>query len=239
MMPRAVWKMKAAIPENWRRSVKINRALWAERLGSWRFSSPALFDLDAKLASFLPSTGVFLEIGANDGYSQSNTYHLERSGWTGILIEPVPRFFNICKRVRPQSYCFNYACSGEDGVDVEMVEQGLMSVALGRTTREETRVLSETASRVTVPSARLSDLIDKTPYKAITFMSIDVEGAEMDVLAGLDLSRHAPEWLLIESDQLDLVTELLSDTMRHEAQLTYHDHLFVRHNPPPDSAETA
>ena len=34
--------------------------------------------------------GFYVDIGANDGRSSSNTYHLEKTlGWGGILIEPI------------------------------------------------------------------------------------------------------------------------------------------------------
>ena len=63
-----------------------------EALGSRRYSQPALHGMDARLEALLDRDGgVFLEAGAHDGYTQSNTYYLERfRGWTGVLVEAVP-----------------------------------------------------------------------------------------------------------------------------------------------------
>jgi hypothetical protein len=46
---------------------------------------------------------------------------------------------------------------------------------------------------------RLSALIDEAGLQAIDFLKIDVEGAEADVLAGLDFTRHRPRVILIEA----------------------------------------
>ncbi len=71
-----------------RRRLKLNRAALCRNIGSRGYARPALHDLDRLLAGFLPHTGTFLGISANDGYPQSNTYHLEvEKGWQGILIK--------------------------------------------------------------------------------------------------------------------------------------------------------
>ncbi len=59
-----------------------------EAAGNPRFSRPALYDPDVKLARYLNfRDGIFVELGANDGFTQSNTYHLEKFlGWRGLLI---------------------------------------------------------------------------------------------------------------------------------------------------------
>ena len=36
------------------------------------------------------SSGYFVEVGANDPEYLSQTWHLERRGWTGVLVEPQP-----------------------------------------------------------------------------------------------------------------------------------------------------
>jgi len=56
-----------------------------EALGSDRYFPHGLNDLDRKLAKHLNWTGgTFIEAGANDGLTQSNTYWFERfRGWTG------------------------------------------------------------------------------------------------------------------------------------------------------------
>ena len=60
-------------------------------VGSDRYSWPALNRLDRQAVGRLPRMGTFLEVGGNDGYSQSNTYYLEKHrAWHGILIEPLP-----------------------------------------------------------------------------------------------------------------------------------------------------
>jgi hypothetical protein len=57
---------------------QIRRAIY-EFAGNARHSRPALYDLDRKLGHYLKlREGVFVEAGANDGFTQSNTYYRER-----------------------------------------------------------------------------------------------------------------------------------------------------------------
>ena len=57
----------------------------------------ALNQLDKQLECHLDpqQAGYFVELGANDGLMQSNTWFLEkRFGWRGVLIEPQPAAFD-------------------------------------------------------------------------------------------------------------------------------------------------
>ena len=87
--------------------------------------------------------GFFVEIGANDGISQSNTYHLEKKrGWKGVLVEPVPHNFFRCKLERSNKtkiYCnacvpFYYS---EKYVDI--LYANLMSIGASAGTNVENR----------------------------------------------------------------------------------------------------
>ena len=66
-----------------------------EVLGSDRYSRPAQRQMDRCLEQYLPyKNGFFIEVGANDGFAQSNTYYFERFlKWRGILIEPIPELY--------------------------------------------------------------------------------------------------------------------------------------------------
>lgn len=220
-----------AFPHSLRQDVKIARALAFELVGSRRFSSPSLNGLEARLAPYLPSApGIFLEIGANNGYSQSNTYRLERElGWRGILVEPIPQLARRCRWVRPRSVVFNVACAADDDDStLVMASQGLTSVVLGlqRADHPEARVRSG-SKRLQVQVKTLSSVIDDSPFSHVDFASIDVEGAELDVLAGLDLERHAPSVLLVETERLSDVRRALEPHLELGAQLSHHDYLFV------------
>jgi len=150
-----------------------------EALGSRRYSRPALFDMDEKLARLIPQEGTFLEAGAHDGYTQSNTYFLERfGGWSGILVEPIPELRSRCAKRRPRSR----VVVGDGGHAAE----GL-SVA-GRAPYE-----------VTVPAKTLTAVLDEAPPPAIDLMVLDLEGHELEALAGLDFDRYAPANLLLEA----------------------------------------
>jgi FkbM family methyltransferase len=226
-------RMNVIVPLHLRKSLKIGRARLLGGLGSNRYARPGLFDLDRKLEPYLQrEPGVFLEIGANDGYSQSNTYYLERvKGWRGVLIEPIPALYETCRELRSRSRCHNVACVGSGGPDtIELVDLDLMSVALGQQdpAEERLRLRGRRRATMTVPTSTLSAVIDDSGESLINFMSIDVEGAESQVLAGLDLDRHTPDWLLVETSDPKAVAALLASSMVQVEQLTFHDYLFAR-----------
>ena len=50
----------------------------------------------------------------------------------------------------------------------------------------------------TVPARTLSSLLDEAGAPEVDLLSLDVEGYEPQVLAGLDLDRHAPRYILVE-----------------------------------------
>lgn len=188
--------------------------LRAEAAGDWSRSRPALYDMDLKIDRYLPGEGgYFVEAGGNDGFRQSNTYHLERRrGWRGLLIEPVPTMCDEARKERPRSTVINAAlvaddydeptarirygglmsvvagARGDDGADEQWTTQGLAMGALGL----------EDEYEVDVPARTLSSVLDAESAPEVDLLSLDVEGYEPQVLAGLDLSRHAPRFVLIE-----------------------------------------
>ena len=60
-----------------------------------------LNNLDLKLEKYLNyNNGFFIELGANDGISQSNTYYFEKNkNWNGVLIEPILHKYLELKKI--------------------------------------------------------------------------------------------------------------------------------------------
>lgn len=75
---------------------------------------PGLDGLDTRLEAYLEvgHPGFFVEIGANDGYLQSNTWFLEKEfGWHGILIEPSSgEFVRLLQNRSTANHFFCAAC---------------------------------------------------------------------------------------------------------------------------------
>jgi FkbM family methyltransferase len=137
--------------------------------------------------------GFFIELGAYDGLTQSNTAFFEFSrGWTGVLVEPSAEQYTKCVAARPKSHCFNYACVSDSYTDEYIsgdFTSGLMSSVTGRIDAEKS----------SVPAKPLGQILDSIPnLPPIDFISLDVEGYEQDVLEGLDLEKYRPRYMLIE-----------------------------------------
>ena len=190
---------------------RVRRRLF-ERLGSARYSRPALYEMDRKLEPYLPfDGGFFVEAGANDGYVQSNTYYLEKfKSWKGILIEPIPELYELCLTERPQAKVFNCALvpKGHPERTVHMTYAGVMSLVAGaQGSNEADRAHADAGTmlgwdrnyEVEVPARTLTEVLDEAAPPEIDLLSLDVEGYEPDVLAGLDLDRWTPLYLLIEA----------------------------------------
>ncbi|ORA46309.1 hypothetical protein BST22_22165 [Mycolicibacterium chubuense] len=161
--------------------------------------------------------GTFIELGANDGLQASNTFLLEQElSWSGILIEPIPQLADEAQRNRPRAtvICAAASSSSECAI-IDMAYEDLTS-----------KVEMSGSGGVSVATTTLSTVIDHVAKgRAPDLLSIDVEGHELDVIAGLDLKRHRPRWILVESDRPEQVGELLTGYVG-VSQLSYHDYLF-------------
>lgn len=147
--------------------------------------------------------GFFVEAGATDGVSLSNTWRLETElGWTGILAEPLPAWhaaLHANRRARIDHRCL-WKRSGEtlEFLAVRTIPElaAIKSYAGGDLHAAERLKTSETLS---VPTVSLTDLLaEHQAPELIDYLSVDVEGAELDVLESLDFERFKPRIITVE-----------------------------------------
>jgi FkbM family methyltransferase len=204
-----------------------------------------LNQLDLKLAMHVKDTGgFFVEAGANDGISQSNTLFLARyRGWRGLLVEPVPELAARCRALRPESIVEEAAlvdpAHGSDTVGMHFAH--LMSVvegARGSDAEDRRHVqLGEKLQGITsydlqAPARTLSSILDAHGIRRIDLLSLDLEGYEPAALRGLDLERHRPAWLLVEVWDRSTIEEIVDRWYVRVAELSELDVLYrARHRP--------
>ena len=175
--------------------------------------------LDAKLDELFGGrrNGVFIELGAHDGLTQSNTAFLELSrGWTGLLIEPSRIRYEECVRNRPRSTVFHGACvsNSYSGKTVEGDFDGRLMSSVGGE-----RLQLKEAGRDTVPAFTLEALLESQMIDKIDLLSLDTEGYELEVLRGLNLNIYRPHYLLIEVYTKDYES-ILSFLQSYDYELT-------------------
>ncbi len=126
-------------------------------------------------------TGFFLEIGANDGFTLSNTVYLEDNfGWKGILVEANKKYMPSLLE-RTNSVVVNKAVSSQDG-KAEFVDAGLYG-GLKDSLDDSHYVYTKDAECVTVDCMGLQEILDANEApKLIDFVSIDVEGGEVPIV---------------------------------------------------------
>ena len=146
--------------------------------------------------------GFYIELGGNDGITQSNTAFFEfYRNWTGILIEPSLKGYNLCIKNRPNSICINKGCVSKNYIGNTAVgnfeDNSLMGSING------IRQLGFDNKRIEIAVSTLEKILDeininKLNIKNIDFLSLDVEGYELEVLEGLNFDKYRPTYILVE-----------------------------------------
>jgi len=157
--------------------------------------------------------GLFIEAGAFDGYHYSVTYALEAIGWNGLLVEPHPQAVEQCVRRRPNSTVVYAALSDRTEASAEFTiihdQYGGMLSHLGPDTSPERASAAQTS--VKVPVTSLNELL-RDHRGEVDLVVLDVEGAEVKVLAGFDLNRFRPRMLLIEANDPPSIKQAMASS---------------------------
>jgi len=153
-------------------------------------------DIFALLISGAKKGGFFVEFGACDGVTASNTKNLEdHFNWSGILAEPGRVWHKDLQENR--SCAIDFRCvSSETGSELEFFEAKSANVSsLDR--RHE--FIGEINSSYKVQTVSLLDLLrDLDAPTYIDFMSIDCEGHEHDVLKAFDFDAYRFGFICVE-----------------------------------------
>lgn len=135
----------------------------------------------------------YIEIGANHPIQTSNTYLFYRKhGATGVLVEANPKLVADLQRVRPRDTVLHTAVSARSDPTLafgvcELSE--LSSLAFDHIQSFGTGTGVATAS---VPNLHINDLLARCAGRPIDFLSIDVEGVDLEILEAMDFSRFRP-----------------------------------------------
>jgi len=150
-----------------------------------------------------PSSGFFVDVGANDPVSLSNTKRFSVRGWKGINVEPNPVAFARIKEDRPLDINLNFGVGTQESrltfynMDPDTLSTFDEEVANHSISLHKGARVLETTN---VPVIKLSSLFHRyLPRNTlIDFLSMDIEGGELDGLKGNDWDIFRPKWIMIE-----------------------------------------
>ncbi len=141
-------------------------------------------------------SGVFVDIGGNHPINGNNTYLLESKGWNGIAIEPQEELRSLWKDTR-STPCLNYVIGPENKIvsfiEGNSHEHGLSGV-------EGFNKVKDISQKIEVQQIRLDDLLKVNNIATIDYLSIDVEGYEMNVLQSINFDKVNIKVIGIEND---------------------------------------
>lgn len=143
----------------------------------------------------------FVEFGATDGVTLSNSWLLEKKfGWHGLLAEPAKVWHSALPKHR-SALIDHRAVVGHRGGPVELIEHETpeLSATNPRPAAEPPRKRSSSERRYLVETVELGDLLNHHGFgPEIDFLSVDTEGGEHEILASLDHNRWSFGVIVVE-----------------------------------------
>lgn len=153
---------------------------------------PALDEIYLK--HFGDRKGSFVEIGAHDGVTFSNTWGLVNDEWIGLYVEPIKEYADKCR----ESYADNHrvsilecACSDYNGEIILYKGHDIYSA--------NNEMVQGDA--ITVPCFTLDEIIRRNLGAKSDLIVIDVEFHEKEVLRGFTLDYWLPKMVIIEAHE--------------------------------------
>ena len=178
------------------------------------------------LSHFGGKIGRFLDIGANDGSTLSNTRALALLGWSGVLVEPSPTAFAKLSALYPEGYTLVNAAVGEGEGEVEFFEGAdtLVSTAIPG---EMDRWGRAGFRPIRVRMVTVGGLLEKHPGP-YDFVSIDCEGLDVKILKKLVKNPQNPTTFCVEhNSDPSRKAEILSTLPHHRVILSNAENLIL------------
>ena len=153
----------------------------------------------------------FVEVGASDGVSISNTLLLEKlHAWSGILAEPARRWHRSLSENRGCAIDLRCVWNESDlTVNFQEMEVGEFSSIATYISKANSDYSGAASTSYQVPTVTLMELLgDYEAPKRIGFLSIDTEGSEYEILRNFDFSAYDFNFIAVEHNYSETRTSI-------------------------------
>jgi FkbM family methyltransferase len=170
--------------------------------------------------------GFYVDVGAYDPVKYSNTLKFYELGWRGINIDARPNSMLAFEEKRPRDINIETAVGTKAGTQVSYYafEEGAYNTTEDELAEEIIKNRkSSLLSKLTLNIDSLENILDKhlPSNTAIDFMSVDVEGADLDVLKSNNWAKYTPKVLVVESYGSSVIEDMDSDISKYLGTLGY------------------
>ena len=187
----------------------------------------------------------FFEFGATNGIDLSNSYTLERYlNWKGVLSEPSPQWHDELKKNRPYTNIITECIWSESNKELNFFESDVGVLSSLENFKESdklsmpgnTQARLKSGKKIIVKPISLNDAIEKQfNSKSPSYISIDTEGSEYEILKNFNFNKYRPLVFTIEHNFTELQLKIdeimsLNDYIRVFKSLTAFDAWYVEKN---------
>jgi len=164
----------------------------------------SLFGEDLAALKFFKNEkkGFYVDIGCYHPTHINNTYLLYKKGWNGINIDVSQFSIDLFKFMRPDD--LNYKCAvSETKKKVNLYYQKEYSQLISINKLTAKKFIKGRLKKKIINSYSLEEILSWGKYKdyEIDFLDVDVEGADLQVLKGLNFSKRKPKLICVEIHQ--------------------------------------
>lgn len=160
----------------------------------------------------------FLEFGATDGVSLSNSYRLENDlGWKGVLCEPSPQWHQNLFSNRPDTRISTLCVWKETGQKLSFFvsDTGVLSTLSDFKESDRlsmpgnTEIRIQSGKDIEVETISLNDLIEKEFAGVVpSYISVDTEGSEFEIIREFDFGKYRPLVWTVEHNHTEVESQL-------------------------------
>lgn len=143
----------------------------------------------------------YLDIGAHHPTSLSNTYFFYRKGCRGVCVEPDPKYARLFRTKRRRDMFLNVAVSFDGALEADFYL--MKSHALNTLSQKSALAMEAVGEKINrvvkVKLLNINDIIEKHFPGGVNFISLDAEGVDIEILKSLQLDKHCPQVICVET----------------------------------------
>lgn len=147
-------------------------------------------------------TGFYVDVGAHHPQRFSNTYFFYKKGWSGINIDAMPGCMNLFNFIRPRDINLEVAVSKErKEMTYYLFNEPALNTFDEKLASERTNDTYHVVKKQKIFTKTLKEILsDNLSYNnKISFLTIDVEGLDLEVVQSNDWDIYRPEYVLVEA----------------------------------------